>query len=253
MQLQINNETLDALHKVGLPEYVLSQEVSQLFGGMLQRLALARALVRKPRLLVADETYEWLDTSGRNTLEYLAKLLARDGGIVILTQSTSASPFASTYQCLFMENGTIIPAVQEGTTVSWSHIRTQSHHNQQEKILQCDAVTKAYHIRHKTTHVLPVLENVSLSGYRGEWIGIHGPNGGGKSVLCRILAGLEREDSGKVAIHGKICHVRERRGHVGYVFQFPNEQLIFPHFSDIVQEVAPSQQHDRIYAYLNSA
>lgn len=37
---------------------------------------------------------------------------------------------------------------------------------------------------------------------RGEIIGIHGPSGAGKTTLLKILAGLERPDSGEVIVEG---------------------------------------------------
>jgi len=48
------------------------------------------------------------------------------------------------------------------------------------------------------------LDNVSLSIKKGEWVGIYGPNGGGKTTLLSILAGLLPPDSGKVKCNGEL-------------------------------------------------
>lgn len=46
-------------------------------------------------------------------------------------------------------------------------------------------------------------ENISLTVGRGEAIGIVGSNGSGKSVLFKIMTGLEVPDSGEIIVNGK--------------------------------------------------
>ncbi len=53
-------------------------------------------------------------------------------------------------------------------------------------------------------HVLKAIDGISLDANSGEFVCIVGPSGCGKSTFLRILAGLEKPDSGKILVNGKI-------------------------------------------------
>jgi len=50
---------------------------------------------------------------------------------------------------------------------------------------------------------ITVLENVSFSVGKDEFVCLVGPSGCGKSTLLRIIAGLEKADSGEILFHGQ--------------------------------------------------
>jgi zinc transport system ATP-binding protein len=64
-----------------------------------------------------------------------------------------------------------------------------------------------------------VLENVSVSVSPGEFVGIIGPNGGGKSTFVKILLGLLKPDSGAVSLFGKGVESFKDWHRIGYVSQ----------------------------------
>ncbi|MFA6730146.1 MAG: ABC transporter ATP-binding protein [Eubacteriales bacterium] len=70
------------------------------------------------------------------------------------------------------------------------------------------------------------LNNISLSVPRGEYLGIIGPNGGGKSTLLKAMLGLVPKDAGDINIYGKPSKLS--RGEVGYVPQFAFMERKFP-------------------------
>ena len=74
------------------------------------------------------------------------------------------------------------------------------------------------------------LENVSFAVNRGEFIGIIGHTGSGKSTLMQQLNGLLKPTSGKILLDGKDIWsdkklTRQARFRVGLVFQYPEYQL----------------------------
>jgi len=71
-----------------------------------------------------------------------------------------------------------------------------------------------------------VLDGLSLSVAKGEFVAIRGESGIGKSTLLNLIAGLEQPDAGSVAVGGQALAAldddgltRLRREHIGFVFQ----------------------------------
>ena len=75
----------------------------------------------------------------------------------------------------------------------------------------------------------PVLRGINLDIHQGDYVGILGENGGGKSTLLRILAGELHPDGGEILVFGKRSFTREVRKAIGYVPQVdPANQSAFP-------------------------
>lgn len=74
------------------------------------------------------------------------------------------------------------------------------------------------------------VKNVNLTIHKGEFIGVIGHTGSGKSTFVQQLNGLLRPSSGKVLLDGKDIweepkKIRDIRFRVGMVFQYPEHQL----------------------------
>lgn len=74
------------------------------------------------------------------------------------------------------------------------------------------------------------LDHVNFRAYPGEYVGIIGHTGSGKSTLIQHLNGLLKPTSGQVLLHGqdiwaKPKEIRRVRFKVGMVFQYPEYQL----------------------------
>ena len=77
--------TMAALHRVGVSDYA-AQRANTLSGGQQQRGAIARALVQKAKIILADEPVASLDpVSARKVMEILRDLNKTDGLTVVVT------------------------------------------------------------------------------------------------------------------------------------------------------------------------
>jgi energy-coupling factor transport system ATP-binding protein len=77
---------------------------------------------------------------------------------------------------------------------------------------------------------------VSFDLSAGEYVGVVGPNGGGKSTLVRLLNGLISPDSGRVRVagHDPSTEPYEVRKRLGVLFQNPENGLVAPFVEDDV-------------------
>ena len=70
-------------------------------------------------------------------------------------------------------------------------------------------------------HPVHALQDVSLSCHTGSFTALIGPSGCGKSTLLRLVAGLEKPDSGSVTIGGVMPEAQRKKGALGVAFQDP--------------------------------
>jgi peptide/nickel transport system ATP-binding protein len=105
----------EALAHVGMdPDAVLGRFPHELSGGQRQRVMIARALMMRPRLLVADEATSMLDASLRANILNVLSGLRRDLGMTVLfiTHDIGQAAYVSD-RVLVMRNGEM---VEQGPT-----------------------------------------------------------------------------------------------------------------------------------------
>ncbi len=70
-----------------------------------------------------------------------------------------------------------------------------------------------------------IIQDVSYTAQNGKLIVVTGPNGGGKTTMAKLIAGLKKPTSGKIYLNGKditSCNITQRAQQgIAYAFQQP--------------------------------
>ena len=231
----------ELLERVGLAG-LADADPRSLSGGQLQRLALAGALARSPRLLISDESTAMIDRAGRGEmLDLLASLPARGIGVVHITHDPAESARAD--RVVAIRGGRIIsdrragegaPLVDEAgdppaspdpgapglsaSSAAGAPTLINADH------LWADRVAHTYDLG--TPWEKPVLRDVSLILDPGQAMLITGDNGSGKTTLSRVLTGLLVPTWGRVTLGGR--PMERCVGDVALSMQFARLQLQRP-------------------------
>ena len=253
----LNLEAL--LARVGLGG-LADADPRSLSGGQLQRLALAGALARSPRLLISDESTAMIDRDGRaDMLDLLASL--PDTGIAVVHITHDPAEAARADRVITVDGGRVLSDVRgfssideavagnarpvtpeeesRGATRDASETREATTASSVEEAgerawgtptltntehLWADRVVHTYDLG--TPWEKPVLRDVSLILEPGQAMLITGDNGSGKTTLSRILTGLLVPTWGNVTLGG--TPMERRVGDVALSMQFARLQLQRP-------------------------
>lgn len=95
--------------------------------------------------------------------------------------------------------------------------------------LTIDKISKSFQMKH-------VLDNISFTVEKGEFVSLIGPSGSGKSTLFGIIGGIIAPDSGDILMEG--TSILNETGHISYM---PQQDSLFP-WRNIVDNVLLGQE-----------
>lgn len=105
----------------------------------------------------------------------------------------------------------IVPAKSQLDGKEYEHLR-----DGEQAALIVERVSLTFRQRKQQ---LPVLQDISLTVQRGEFVSLLGPSGSGKSTLFQLIGGLLVPDQGRIYMGGE--HVTGTRGRISYMPQQP--------------------------------
>ncbi len=88
-----------------------------------------------------------------------------------------------------------------------------------------------------------VINDVSFSIHKGDYVGIVGPNGGGKSTLMKLMVGLLTPDEGRISLFGTPIKTFRDWYKIGYI---PQHSTFDKNFPITVEEVVLLGRYGKI-------
>jgi energy-coupling factor transport system ATP-binding protein len=225
--------------------HLLDRAVDTLSGGELQRVALAAALVTRPRLVLLDEPTSQLDPVAGDELIWLLRRLNEEWGVtILLAEHRLERCLAAADRVIAMASGAIAFDGLPGSFLTWAQGADPALETPAAKLFSlagieplpvgvrdarraltamavarrqlraegtrppAAAALKAKDLWVELTRAdtpHDVLRGIDLKVDGGERVALMGRNGAGKSTLLRTAAGLQDPVRGKIETPGEIA------------------------------------------------
>ncbi|HEX4627785.1 MAG TPA: ABC transporter ATP-binding protein, partial [Gemmatimonadales bacterium] len=215
---QIPGRVEDALAEAGALQ-LAGRATRTLSGGERQRVAIASALVMRPELVVLDEPTSQLDPAGADLVLEAVRRIAAGGRAVVVSEHRVDPLLAVATQLATVDAGRVVATHPGDWRTPAAPAPTRRSNATGDEAFHLSRVTAGFDAQ-------PVLEDVELDASQGEVVALMGPNGGGKTTLLRVIAGLLKPMRGSV---------ERRPGRIAYLPQNPAALLHRPSVRDEVR------------------
>ena len=199
--------------------HLVNRETTTLSGGEKQRLAIASILAMRPSVVLLDEPTANLDPQGAKAIFEIMDDLRKNGKHTLIVAEHRLVPLLRMRpRLLLLSRGKVVARRSSvchkdlkalGLRADWN-LELPTLPRAKKATLFVDRVSFGY-------EEMSLFEDLSFKLWPGEILGIIGPNGGGKTTLLRLIAGLEKPASG--------CIARDGDPGVGFIFQQPHQQI----------------------------
>lgn len=244
---EFREQAMDLLKLVGL-EHKAEHFAPVLSGGEKQRLIMARQLAKKPKVLLLDEPATMSCPKTKQEILDAIKNINNELGVTVIL--VSHLPEIHEYladRLVLMENGKIIgegepkAIVKEFLKDLEPEEELKSTTFDPEEIIKVKDIEKRFFLI-KGGAVLDI-NDINFNVNKGEMISLIGPSGAGKTVLLRIIGGLDYPDSGSVHFKtdGEWVNMHEpgiKRMKIRSKMGFMHQEFALTHYSTIRDQIA---------------
>lgn len=245
-QEEFGEQAREILNVVGLG-HKADHYAPVLSGGEKQRLIMARQLAKQPKVLLLDEPATMSCPKTKQEILDAIKSINKEFGVTVVL--VSHLPEVHKYladRVVLMENGRII---DEGTPEKiipefkkdMEPAEPLKSENIGESIIKIEDLNKKFFLI-KGGNTLQI-EDVNFDIKRGEIVSLIGSSGAGKTVLLRMVAGLDIPDSGDVLfkLNGNWINMQDlglERMEVRRKIGFMHQEFSLTHYATVKDQIA---------------
>jgi len=250
--------TAELLHRLTGQSVDPAGPIADLPLSVKQWIVIARALIRRPRVLILDESSAALDLPGAARLHTEMKALKQEGVTVLMVTHRIAELTSFADRATVLRDGRNV-GVLEGRHITESRlIELMSGEPSGEVAHAADLTPSTARQRRRPTVTVigarldPLSEPFDFTAYAGEIVGLAGLDGQGQSEFARALAGFHPLASGSVQVtadstEALITGPRQAAASgVQYVSGDRKRDGVFPNMSILENFAAPlHRRHSR--------
>jgi methyl coenzyme M reductase system, component A2 len=200
---EFENEAMEILKVVGL-DHKADHFAPVLSGGEKQRLIMARQLAKKPKVLLLDEPATMSCPKTKQEILDSIKKINEDLGVTVILVShlPEVHHYLST-RLVLMEEGHVVAEgkpdeiIKRFLSKMEPEVPGRNHEEMGKTIIEARDLARRFYLL-KAGNVLE-LKDVSFDISEGEVVSLIGPSGAGKTVLLRMIGGLDQPDEGTVS------------------------------------------------------
>ncbi|MCP4763987.1 MAG: ATP-binding cassette domain-containing protein [archaeon] len=249
---EIKERISDIANALGI-NHLLERSIFSLSGGEKQKVILAANLVTNPKVLILDEPLAFLDLFGeKNLINLLKSIKKQNEELIIIIVEHRLTPFQELIDNIilldelgsidffgniseynnFINNKDMLYLRDMGKFKDYKELldshKTEINDKVKNIIKRDEILVKIKNLSYKYSDSSYIFENFSMNINRGEFLGIVGENGCGKTTLLYLLAKILHPSQGNLIFENnnyEEIHRGDFYKKIGFIFQNPESQI----------------------------
>lgn len=208
-------------------DWDLRMDVSKMSLASRQILELLQVYNSSKSIILIEEPSALLSFQELETAYRILRKM-KDEGRIILISSTSMKEIADYSDTLtILSGGRAIFSGRFSDSINLDEIRAQLSKNcKPERYPKINGKRQRVIFSVQGLQALNILKDITFSLRQGEILGVTGLGGSGRSLLCRVLAGIQKKNDGKIMLYGTPVTKRASNA-IAYIPSLKTESSIY--------------------------
>lgn len=194
------------LESIGLQDINPRQTVARLSVAQQQMVEIAKALVRKPRILILDEPSAVLTQRELDQLFRLIRQLREESVLILYISHRLDELYEIVDRVTVLKDGRLVGTVPMEQTDRQSLVRMMIGRTLEDMFPQREKPSTVPVLQVEGLSRADVFSDVNLTVHKGEIVGMYGLVGSGRTEVARCIYGADRTTTGTVRVNDRLVN-----------------------------------------------